>query len=122
MAKSQKAASCSSTINNHHNVTSNHSITLERCEAVILNPAIGNIVPQPLDGKASLLEVDATLLNGCHRPSETPSKLADKNPEEKSIRIKNIRNLLNLPWYIADEDIQTLEDSTGPRDMDIIGR
>ena len=48
------------------------------------------------DGKASLPEVDKTLINGCHRSSETPSKLA-KNPEEKSIGIKNIRNL-NLPW------------------------
>ena len=34
---------------------------------------------QSLDGKDSLLEVDATLINGCHKSSGTQSKLV-KNP------------------------------------------
>ena len=45
-----------------------------------------------------LLEVDATLINGCNRSSETPSKQV-KNPE----RINKIRKILKLPWNIPDE-------------------
>ena len=72
----------------------------------------------PINSNASLLEVGATLpksidVTGCYRSSEIPPKLADKNPEEKSVKIHNIKNTLNLPRdpeYDSDEDIQSLED------------
>ena len=95
---------------------------LTRCKDILTRSKNSNTSQnQSFDGKASLLEVDATLINGCHRSSETPSKLA-KNPEEKSIRIKNIRNLLKLPWYITDEHIQTFENDSEPGTTDIISR
>ena len=68
---------------------------LTRCKDILARSKNSNTSQnQSFDGKASLLEVDATLINGCHKSSETPSKLV-KNPKEKnSVRIKTIRNLL----------------------------
>ena len=65
----------------------------------------------PIDSNASLREVGATLLKpidvtGCYGSSP---KLADNNPEEKSVKIHNIKNTLNLPRdpeYDSDEHIQ----------------
>ena len=59
-------------------IKKNHSSILERCEAVItksqnatystsiLNPAIGNIVPQPLDGNAPSTKIKLTCNFQCN--------------------------------------------------------
>ena len=56
---------------------------LTRCKDILARSKNSNTSQnQSIDGKDSIIEVDETIINGCDRSSETPSKLV-KNPKEK---------------------------------------